>query len=105
MAQYAPQCGFKRITSDPHYPQANGLAVIAVKTVNTLLDKHGGNDKKFNEELMLCCNVPNKSGTSLAQMFFGHKLCNAPCCPCFLVNMISKLKTNQSRRQKKENKV
>ena len=65
--------GFKRVRSDPHYPQANGLAVSAVKIVKTTLDKHGGNYKKFNEALMLCHNVPNKSGTTLAQMFFGHE--------------------------------
>ena len=73
MAQYALQRGFKRVTSDPHYPQANGLAESAVKNVKKLLEKHGGNYKKFNQALMLWRNFPNKSGASPAQMFLGHE--------------------------------
>ena len=36
---FAQQYNFKQVTSSPHYPQSNGLAEQAVKTVKSLLVK------------------------------------------------------------------
>lgn len=37
MKEFATSCNFQQVTSSPHYPQANGLAERAVKTVKGLL--------------------------------------------------------------------
>ena len=73
-ATFCQQWGVKHVMSTPHYPQSNGLAEAAVKTVKNLLKKCGGHNAKFKEALLELRNTPNAYGKSPAEIIFGKPL-------------------------------
>ena len=71
--QYAKDRKINLVPASPYHPEGNGLAEAAVKNVKSLLSKYANNWKVFSRALLLWRNFPNKSGSSLAEMFLGHK--------------------------------
>ena len=71
-AEFAHKWGFDHVTSSPHYPQSNGKAENAVKTVKRLFTKC--KESKTSEFLALLDwrNTPTEGiGSSPAQRFLG----------------------------------
>lgn len=62
--------GTRHITSSPRYPQSNGMAERAVRTVKESWTKE--NDK--NMALLIYRNTPLESGSSPAQLLIGRSL-------------------------------
>ena len=63
--------------SSPHYPQSNGLAEAAVKSMKTT--KNGNLDMdefpfQFRQGLLEWSNTPDSNGHSPAQKLYGHPL-------------------------------
>ncbi len=58
------------------YPQSNGLAESAVKTLKALVKKHGNkaSSEEFHEGFLELCNTPRTGGKSPAEIVFGHPL-------------------------------
>ena len=69
-AKFAQQYGFKHITSSPHYPQGNGEAERAVKTVKGLLKKSGDHYLA----LLAYRSTPLESGYSPAELLMSRQL-------------------------------
>ncbi|XP_045105471.1 uncharacterized protein K02A2.6-like [Portunus trituberculatus] len=69
------------IVTSPHYPQSNGHAEAAVKSMKHLIMKttpSGNIDaKEFARGLLELCNTPNHTGRSPSQHLYGHPL--RPC--------------------------
>ena len=67
--------------STPHFPQSNGHAEAAVKSVKRLIKKltqHGDLDTdEFAQALLELRNTPRADGRSPAQVVFGHPLRSA----------------------------
>ena len=70
--------GVQHQVSSPHYPQANGHAEAAVKSVKRLVQKTTTNgqldDDAFTEGLIELRNSPRADGRSAAQILYGHPL-------------------------------
>ena len=70
--------GVDHIVSSPHYPQSNGHAEAAVKSVKNLILKtapSGNLDvEDFDRGLLELRNSPNHTGRSPAQILYGHPL-------------------------------
>ena len=70
--------GVNHKMSSPHFPQSNGLAEAAVKSLKRLVAKTtiGGNidDEKFDRGLLELRNCPRQDGRSPAQVVLGHPL-------------------------------
>ena len=71
-SNFAREYGFSHITSSPKYPQANGAAERAVKTVKELLDK---NDDPYLT-LLDYHSTPLENAYSPAQLLMGRTLRN-----------------------------
>ena len=58
------------------YPQSNGLAESAVKSLKALLKKHGNKaqSESFKEGMLEHRNTPRAGGKSPAEIVFGHPL-------------------------------
>ena len=69
-AQFAQNYGFVHVTSSPKYPQSNGAAERAVRTVKSLLMKN--NDPY--EALMAYRTTPLENGYSPAELLMGRKV-------------------------------
>ena len=72
--EFAHKWGFDHVTSSPHYPQSNGKAENAVKTVKRLFTKC--KESKTSEFLALLDwrNTPTEGiGSSPAQCFLGRR--------------------------------
>ena len=69
-AKFAQQYGFKHVTSSPHYPQGNGEAERAVKTVKSLLKKSGDH----HLALLAYRSTPLACGYSPAQLLMSRNL-------------------------------
>ncbi len=67
--------GIPHGTSSPHYPQSNGLAEAAVKSMKKLIAgawRCGSFDRdEFSKALLLFRNTPLSGGKSPAEVVFG----------------------------------
>ena len=70
-SHFASEYGFDHVTSSPGYPQSNGAAERAVKTVKSLLTK---NDDPY-VALLAYRSTPPENGYSPAELLMGHRLC------------------------------
>ena len=70
--------GVHHTMSSPHFPQSNGLAESAVKSLKHLVAKTTTNgdidDEKFDRGLLELRNCPQPDGRSPAQVVLGHPL-------------------------------
>ena len=69
-ASFAKEYGFTHITSSPRYPQGNGAAERAVRTVKNLLEK----SEDPYVALMSYRSTPLENGYSPAELLMGRKL-------------------------------
>ena len=73
-SEFANKWAFKHETSSPHYPQSNGKAENAVKTVKRLLTKCRKAGQSEYLALLDWRNTPTEGmGTSPAQRFLGRR--------------------------------
>ena len=73
MQDFLVRWGVRHRLSTPAYPQSNGLAESAVKTVKHLLLKVGGKmNEVYHEGLLELRNTPRPGGKSPAELCFGH---------------------------------
>ena len=71
---FSKRWGFQHITSSPHYPQSNGRAENAVKTVKRLLTKCQETRQSEFQALLDWRNTPTEGlGSSPAQRFLGRR--------------------------------
>ncbi|XP_064093828.1 uncharacterized protein LOC135206337 [Macrobrachium nipponense] len=65
--------------SSPRYPQSNGHAEAAMKSIKHLILKTAPsgniNCEEFDQDLLELRNTPNITGCSPAQILYGHPLC------------------------------
>ncbi|XP_076036799.1 uncharacterized protein LOC143022463 [Oratosquilla oratoria] len=77
-AAFLERWGVRHDMSTPHYPQSNGHAESAVKTVKYLIQKvapSGNLDcEAFDRGLLELRNTPNHTGRSPAQTLYSHPL-------------------------------
>ena len=77
-ADFAKKWGVNLQLSTPHYPQSNGHAEAAVKTMKVLLPKSSTSGRMDSEEflrgLLEWRNTPRANGLSPAEMVFGHNI-------------------------------
>ena len=101
---FTKEYGFTHITSSPRYPQANGAAERAVKTVKELLDKN----KDPYLALLDYCSTPLENGYSPAQLLIGRNLQSSiPVLPNQLNPKLPKstqLKEKEKERKEKQKK-
>ena len=69
-ADFAKEYGFTHMTSSPRYPQGNGAAERAVRTVKGLLEK---SDDPYLA-LMSYHSTPLENGYSPAELLMGRKM-------------------------------
>ena len=73
-ASFSKKWGFEHVTSSPRYPQSNGKAENAVKTVKRLFTKCRKSGQSEFLALMDWRNTPTEgSGTSPAERFLGRR--------------------------------
>ena len=73
-AAFATMWGFEHVTSSPRYPQSNGKAENAVKTIKRLFGKCQEARQSEYQALLDWRNTPTEGfGTSPAQRFFGRR--------------------------------
>ena len=71
---FTKKWSFDHITSSPHFPQSNGKAENAVKTVKRLFSKCRDAGKSEFQAILDWRNTPTEGvGTSPAQRFFGRR--------------------------------
>ena len=76
--QFCGGWGITHVQSSPHYPQANGAAEAAVKSVKNLIIKstNRGNVSvdSFREAIIEYRNTPREHGLSPSQMIYGRPM-------------------------------
>ena len=71
---FAGRWGFQHVTSSPHYPQSNGRADNAVKTIKRLFTKSQETRQSEFQALLDWRNTPTEGlGSSPAQRFLGRR--------------------------------
>ena len=77
-ADFAKKWGVHLQLSTPHYPQSNGHAEAAVKSMKALLSKSSTSGRIDSEDflrgLLEWRNTPRANGLSPAEMVFGHNI-------------------------------
>ena len=71
--QFCEKYKIKHELSSAHYHESNGMAEAGVKQCKHLLGKCKGNWNEFQLALLEYRNVPNETGYSPSQMFFGRR--------------------------------
>ena len=72
--RFAEKYDFQHTTLSPHYPQANGRAEAAVKTIKKLMEKAMEDREDPHLALLAWRNTPAAQlGTSPAQIMFGRR--------------------------------
>lgn len=71
--EFAKENNFMHITSSPRYPQANGEAERAVRTIKDLWKK----DSDYSRPLLAYRSTPLGHGFSPAQLLMGRNLCTS----------------------------
>ena len=70
--------GVMHTTSSPHYPQSNGHAEAAVKSIKRLVQKCSASGRldldEFSHAMLELRNTPREDGRSPADVLFGHPL-------------------------------
>ena len=84
------------MTSSPHFPQANGEAEQAVRTIKTLLNKN----KDPLMALLAYCSTPLENRYSPAELLMGRKLRTT--IPVIPVVLQPKLPNHSTLRKKEE---
>ena len=78
VAAFLKRWGVQHVMSTPYYPQSNGHAEAAVKTMKHLVSKttsHGNiDDERLYRGLLELRNTPGADGRSPAQVVFGHPI-------------------------------
>lgn len=78
VSAFLKRWGVAHVFSTPHYPQSNGHAEAAVKTVKNLIAKTTNNgcidDERLDRGLLELRNTPGPDGRSPAQIVFGHPI-------------------------------
>ena len=102
---FSEQCGFTHVTSSPIYPQANGAAERAVRTVKGLLNKSDAYDPYL--AVLAYCSTPLENGYSPAELLMGRQLrTTIPVLPKQLkpklpdANKLGKMEKSMRKRQK-----
>ena len=73
-AEFAEKWGFEHVTSSPRYPQSNGKAENAVKTIKRLFTKCKDSGQSEYLALLDWRNTPSEGiGTSPTQRFLGRR--------------------------------
>ena len=91
---FSKSWGFEHNTSSPGYPQANGKAENAVKTIKQLFKKCSESGESEYLALLNWRNTPTEGmGTSPAQRFFGR------CCKTRLPLVIKLLEPRYSKEE------
>ena len=93
--QFAKEYGFSHITSSPRYPQSNGAAERAVKTVKALLEK----DDDPYLALLTYRATPLENGYSPSELLMGRKL-RTPI-PVVPTQLLPKLPKTSKLKEKK----
>ena len=70
MKSFSHDYGFKIVTSSPHYPQSNGEAERAIRTVKNILAK----EKDFSLGLLSYNSSPGATRFSPAELLMGRRL-------------------------------
>ena len=70
--EFATQYSFTHITSSPQFPQANGAAKRAVRTIKDLLNK--SDDPYYFLAILTYRSTPLENGYSSAELLMGRKL-------------------------------
>ena len=73
-ATFSQQYGFTHITSSPKYPQANGEAERAVRTIKELLKKNQCQNGDMYLALLAYRSTPIANGYSPSELLMGRKL-------------------------------
>ena len=77
-AAFVQRWGVHHVMSSPHYPQSNGHAEAAVKSIKHLIHTTAPsgniNCEEFDRGLLELRNTPNFTGRSPAQILYGHPL-------------------------------
>ncbi|XP_033643379.1 uncharacterized protein LOC117303321 [Asterias rubens] len=94
--QFAKTYGFIHTTSSPRYPQANGEAERAVRTIKGLLKKN--TDPYLS--LLMYRSSPLQNGLSPSELLMGRKLKTT--LPILPSNLHPKAQQDQTIRQKEE---
>ena len=102
--QFAKAYGFNHVTSSPNFPQANGEAERAVRTIKTLLRK---NQDDIYLALLIYRSTPLHNGFSPSELLMGRKLrTQIPTLPKKLLPAVPKPigdKENQYRQNQEQN--
>ena len=73
--EFLKQWGIKKRMSSAHYPQSNGRAEAAVKSMKRCIGDCGSDDDMMTRAIMMHRNTPNReTKISPAEMLFGIKL-------------------------------